>query len=434
MIVERLIIEQYRGFEARTVIELGPSWTILVGENGVGKTSLLWALRVLLSRTLPRLTKSKLKALRFTSDDIAKGWPFLRAEMSVLLSDRKGVRATCIAQANTEQFIKSGEAQGRPREHALDTPDRYDVKLEGVIPGSLPGDSSAPLVVYYSAHRSLAMMDRTTNRARAGVGISAAYAGALDDRELRLGEAAELWRKESTLEVTDGRLARANRAIELALPQFLGDFRNIRVQDEKKPRLVVDKRNTTLDLSQLSDGERGLLAVLIDLTRRLAIVNPVLEQPARDGSAVVLIDELDLHMHPRWQRTIISRLSSTFPKCQFIATTHSPQIISEVQPDRLLLLRQDSGRIIPEKCGQAYGLDASYVLEHIMGTPPRAEPATAAINAVEDALENGDLELARARLNALRSLLHGDDPVVVGLNATINNLEALGNAADSQEE
>lgn len=152
------------------------------------------------------------------------------------------------------------------------------------------------------------------------------------------------------------------------------------------------------------------------------------------GQAIVLIDELDLHMHPRWQRTIVSQLTATFPKCQFIATTHSPQIISEVQPESLVLLRQEADRIVADKCGQAYGLDANYVLEHIMGTGSRSVHATDAIHAVEDAIESGELGIARARLGELRNLLHGDDPVVVGLEATINNLEALGDATDSEEE
>lgn len=336
-------------------------------------------------------------------------------------------------QKNAERFAKSGESDGRPRERAVDTPDEYKVVVDKSDRVALRGELTVPLAVYYSAHRSLAL-ERGARTARAAGGISAAYAEALDDRELRLGEAAELWRKEAALQESDGRPARANRAIELALPLLLGPFRNITVEGKEKPQVVVEKRNTTLNLNQLSEGERGLLAVLIDLTRRLAFANPDLEHPARDGQAIVLIDELDLHMHPRWQRTIVSQLTATFPKCQFIATTHSPQIISEVQPENLLLLRQELDRIVVQKCGQAYGLDANYVLEHIMGTAPRSERAGKAIYAVEDALEAGDLDTARLRLDDLRGLLHGDDPVVVGLQATINNLEALANATDPEEK
>jgi predicted ATP-binding protein involved in virulence len=431
MILKSLTVEQFRGFASRTTIEFDPNFTLIVGENGVGKTSVLWALRVLLFHMLARLVKKPAKNLLFQPEDIARGWPYLRAEVAVGL-EPGGITATCVSQKNAAEFVPSTEEDGRPREHAVDTPDKYEVSMGAPAPTRKRGGVKAPLVVYYSAHRSLAL-DRGATKARAAGGLGAAYAEALEDRELRLGEAALLWRKEAVLEETDGRPARANRAVEQALPAFLGEFHNLRVEGGDKPRLVVDKRGTTLDLSQLSDGERGLLAVLIDLTRRLAQANPDLEHPAQDSHAVVLIDELDLHMHPRWQREVVSRLTATFPKCQFVTTTHSPQIISEVQPERLLLLRQEGDRIVPERCGQAYGLDVNYVLEHIMGTAPRAAPATQAIHAVEDALERGDLASARERLEKLRTLLHGDDAVVVGLEATINNLEALGDAAYSEE-
>ncbi len=433
MILKSLTVEQYRGFTSRTSIEFDPRFTLIVGENGVGKTSVLWALRVLLSHILVKFVKKSAKNLLFQSEDIARGWPYLRAEVEVGL-DTGGKKATCIVQKNTAEFVPSTDEDGRPREHAVDTPDKYEVSLDASVTQNNHNVGSMPLVIYYSAHRSLVLDRGGRSKARAAGGIGAAYAEALDDRELRLGEAALLWRKEAVLEETDGKPARANRAVEQALPAFLGEFRNLRVETGDKPRLVVDKCGVTLDLSQLSDGERGLLAVLIDLTRRLAQANPNLDHPAQDAQAIVLIDELDLHMHPRWQREIVSRLTAAFPKCQFVTTTHSPQIIGEVQPDKLLLLRQEGNRLVLERCGQAYGLDANYVLEHIMGTAARALPATEAISSVEDALETGDLETARTRLNKLRTLLHGDDAVVVGLEATINNLEALGNATYSEKE
>ncbi len=432
MILKTLTVEQYRGFTTRTALELEPRLTLIVGENGVGKTSVLWALRVLLSHALGKVMKTRAKNLFFRPEDIARGWPYLRAEVGAVLGPDDSL-LTCSAQKNAAAFVRSTNEDGRPREHAVDTPDKYEVSGESFWSLKKRGSAGAPLVVYYSAHRSLAL-DRGASKARASGGVDAAFAEALEDRELRLGEAALLWRKEAALEETDELPARANRAIERALPKFLGEFRNLRVEGDDKPRLVVDKRGTALDISQLSDGERGLLVVLIDLTRRLAQANLDLEAPAQDGQAIVLIDELDLHMHPRWQREIVTRLTATFPKCQFIATTHSPAIISEVQPESLLLLRQEGDRIIAERCGQAYGLDANYVLEHIMGTTSRPTPAAEAIHSVEDALESGDLETARVRLDELRTLLHGDAAVVVGLEATINNLKALGDAADSEEK
>jgi predicted ATP-binding protein involved in virulence len=193
---------------------------------------------------------------------------------------------------------------------------------------------------------------------------------------------------------------------------------------------LIDQDGATLDIRQLSDGERSVLALILDIARRLILANPKLEDPLREGAAIILIDEIDLHLHPQWQRKIASDLTRTFPNCQFIATTHSPQVIGETQPDQLILLKEADGRVIPQQSGQSYGLDTNYVLEQIMETPSRSPPVSAAIDAVEEALEGADLDLAREKLSELRKLQHGDDPNSVGLEAAINNLEALADEAD----
>ena len=96
--------------------------------------------------------------------------------------------------------------------------------------------------------------------------------------------------------------------------------------------------STTIPVRQLSDGERGILAFVLDLTRRFAQANPNFTDPASEAEAIVLIDEIDLHLHPKWQRQIIHNLTTTFPCCQFIATTHSPQVVASVEPDQVHLL------------------------------------------------------------------------------------------------
>lgn len=427
MIVESITVEQYRGFGSRTNFEFHKQFAVVVGNNGSGKTSVLWTLRVTLSHIISSLRRAeRLRPIKFVASDVANNMPYLRAEASVLLSTDGLTRAKCDCQKNVGAAPGAKDKRG-VRATGSDAADKYAITFNGVTDNqqqSVP----EPLAVYYSAHRSISQ-DRAPTKDRAVAGIRAAHAEALDDRALRLREAALLWRNEAALE-SDGVPARANRAIEQALPMFLGDFRNMRVEGDDPPRLIVEKRNTVLDLTQLSDGERGLLAVLLDLTRRLALANPCLEHPARDGCAIVLIDELDLHMHPRWQRDIVSLLSTMFPNCQFIATTHSPQIIGEVQPESLVLLRQEEDRIVPQPCGQAYGLDTNHVLEYIMGTSPRTIEATNAIAMVESALDSDDLETARSHLDALRRLLRGNDAKVIELEATINNLEALGDATD----
>src|SRR5438093_1755613 len=104
MILKSLTIEQYRGFASRTPIEFDPSFTLIVGENGVGKTSILWALRVLLSHTLARLVRRPAKSLAFQPEDITRGWPYLRAEAAVGL-DPEGTVARCVSQKTAAELV-----------------------------------------------------------------------------------------------------------------------------------------------------------------------------------------------------------------------------------------------------------------------------------------------------------------------------------------
>ena len=127
--------------------------------------------------------------------------------------------------------------------------------------------------------------------------------------------------------------------------------------------------------------------MVLDLTRRLAQANPAMEDPASEAEAVVLIDEIELHLHPKWQRQIVHKLRTTFPLCQFIATTHSPQVIGEVEYDRIHVLA-DGEVYCPT---HSFGVDSSRVLEEIMDTPPRTAE-------VEDLLTKVSQEVGKQRL------------------------------------
>ena len=160
----------------------------------------------------------------------------------------------------------------------------------------------------------------------------------------------------------------------------------------------------------------------------MARLNPHLGADALAGTpGIVLIDELDLHLHPRWQRHVVADLRRTFPLVQFVTTTHSPQIISEVQPENLILMRPEG---VAERGRQSYGLDTNWILKHVMGADERPAPAQAKIDQIERAMESQDWQTARVRLNDLREMLHGDDAESTRLEASINTLEIL---ADEEE-
>lgn len=451
MKIKRMTVTNLRALE-HVEFEFDPLINLIVGVNGVGKSTVLDALRIGSSRILPLITKSRTKAMSFSIDDIRSGRPFLDVDVSfehnlhAFRYTRREWREKFATddKENIEKLKREIRDSVRLRDRMRNMIRELDesqvvsdtdsfVPSQKELKKSASASKVAPNCIFFSTSRSV-VSDAGASKSKAVGGEAAAYAEALSPRPLYLAQFADWMRVQDELAGERPLSARHLEVLGSAVSRFLPSYKSLRPDFSEKPRLLIEKNGVTLDVRQLSDGERGVLALVLDLARRLSQANPTLDDPLHDGEAVVLLDEIDLHLHPEWQRQIVKNLTAAFPKCQFIATTHSPQVIGEVQPESLLLLRQEGDRIVPERCGQAYGLDANYVLEHIMGTAPRAVPATEAIHAVEHALEYGDLVAARERLAKLRTLLHGDDAVVIGLEATINNLEALGDAAYSEEE
>ena len=128
---------------------------------------------------------------------------------------------------------------------------------------------------------------------------------------------------------------------------------------------------TELEISQLSGGYRIVLALAADLARRMAQGNPHLDDPLQ-SEAIVLIDEVDLHLHPSWQQRALPDLMRTFPNAQFIVSTHSPQVLTTVMPEHIARLRRHGDGIVAAATpGPTYGAEAGYALAVEMGTKER---------------------------------------------------------------
>jgi len=182
---------------------------------------------------------------------------------------------------------------------------------------------------------------------------------------------------------------------------------------EEPLRLLVDKAGVSLNLSQLSDGERSFLALICDLGRRLALANPdrsVLENPLH-GAGVVLIDELELHLHPKWQREVSKKLRETFPNIQFVVTTHSPFVIQSLRAGELINLD-------PDEFGEYADKSIEDIAENVMGVelPQKSERYRQMMTAAEQYFRllrapgaaAADVGAAEQRLNELAAPFSAD--------------------------
>lgn len=318
MRVRELSLRNYRVFGEHPAFRFSDQITVVAGVNGKGKTAVLDALALLASRLLPLISPARSGYRTMAPSEVhgeaagaelgmtvnCAGMPI---EFKLTYSkERRKLRRTSIPRAVRDGVKRAYGDPTRAGDQAplavYYTTDRAGFRIPRRIPTSLPRDQA---LAYVRALRSR-MVDYRDFIARYVVWLGA-----------------------------EGQ-PHSVRAVEKALAVFLGGFSHLQVE-ESPLRLTVMKGAQSLSLGQLSDGERSLLAVVSDLIRRLSLANPELEDPLL-GAGIVLIDEIELHLHPTWQRSIIENLRTTFPNIQFIATTHSPFVIQSLRPGELINL------------------------------------------------------------------------------------------------
>jgi len=213
-------------------------------------------------------------------------------------------------------------------------------------------------------------------------------------------------------------------AVRRALERFLPEFTDLTVR--RNPlRMEVKKNNQILTINQLSDGEKCLMAMVGDLARRMAIANPVRDNPL-DGEGIVVIDEIDLHLHPTWQRMIAPKLIEVFPNCQFMISTHSPSVITHVHPNNLYLLKQTNEGAIAERPAESYGKTVDRILEDLMGlATTRPDKVTASLHEIYELISHGGIEEAKHLIAIMKGEIEGDLELLIGADPELVKAEVL---------
>lgn len=203
--------------------------------------------------------------------------------------------------------------------------------------------------------------------------------------------------------------------INLVYKSIYEDFIRLELvnSDDGKDKVQMILKQNSFFLHQLSDGQRVFLGLLGDIARRLILLNDNSDYPLT-GQGIVLIDEIELHLHPKWQQKIIRTLRECFPKIQFIVSTHSPQILGEVEGKHVRILEfQESGKIdviIPD---QSYGLTSSEILEELMDGEGRNAKVKKKIEEIFKLIDQEDFLQAENEITKLQSELNGEIPELI---------------------
>ena len=418
MKVQRLNLLSFRGVRELDLNFVEPVMA-LVGINGVGKSAVLDALAIGLSQLTWRINGHPQRARPIALDDIRHGDDFARIEVAVELrgetvtwatvtNRRKGSYSDPLRRSELESLteaVRQLNAEWRHIEE--DRQDPYDL----------------PLAVYYDVNRAVLDIPMRVREQLRHTSYEV-YQDALDHGGADFKRFFIWFRNREDHENEQRRddpnfRDRALDAVRAAVSTFTG-FSDLRIR--RSPlRMTVVKRRQEFNVAQLSDGERNMLALVGDMARRLSILNPGLRNP-NEGSGVVLIDEIDLHLHPRWQREVMTKLTTTFPNCQFIISTHSPQVVGELKPESVALLRDGEFVGHPQA---SYGLTSGQVLEEVMEVSSRTSAVKQRLESIFASLERGELSAAQRLIAELKADVPSV-PELAGAEALLKRKVVLG--------
>lgn len=176
-----------------------------------------------------------------------------------------------------------------------------------------------------------------------------------------------------------------------------------------------------IPVNQLSDGYKSTISLVADIAYRMAVLNPqLLGDVCKGTDGIVLIDEVDLHLHPKWQQRIIGDLTEIFPKVQFIVSTHAPEVINSVSRENVIVLENNQAVSAP---AETYGKDANGILRTIMHVKERPNEIVQKFEDFYDLLNKGKYIEAGEVLDDLENILD-DDPYLASMRVQLD-LEQL---------
>lgn len=406
--IESLIIDNFRGIRHLNV-HFGKRMNLFAGENGAGKSTVLQALRYLMSWYVARVLNREGRGLVLRQGDITQGQPFCR--LVIRLEDG----------TTWKLYKKSSKYRGKPT-------DRTDLTDLTALADALVGDHERfggyvrfPVVGCYGVDRTVADVKPKLSKK--------SKMEPLDSYEPRLTNGHNFskffnwFREVEDLENEElrehGKIVTGSQldAVRMALEQVSDDYSHFKVS--RNPRdFLMDKGEQQFSINQLSDGEKCYLTLVGDIARMLAMTNRGESNPLA-GKGCILIDEVDLHLHPVWQSEILGRLTQIFPGCQFVITTHSPFVVSNVRPfadDKFFLMEQC---LAQEVEGNTYGRRIDQILlEFFHVSSLRNAEVEATIDKIWERLSTGDSTSAEyvQMKDWLRSHMDSSDEALAKIN------------------
>ncbi|MDS4029521.1 MAG: AAA family ATPase [Candidatus Contendobacter sp.] len=426
MRIDHLHVKNFKGFQDKE-FSFHPQFNLIVGVNGTGKTSVLDALSIAVGSWFLGIRGYDTRPIRSQEVNLAS----FEAE-NIHDNDRQTVGVHWEPQYPCS--VKAvGEALGNKLSwlRSLNTPGGRTTYGEATAIKNLAANADAlvrsgkeiilPLISYYGTGRlwdapreQAQVKDEKALIRKESLSRFAGYRNSVDPR-LSVTELMRWIARQSWISYQQGsQLTILYEVVQKAIVGCVEGATHLYF-DASFGEVIVEINRGRQPFNNLSDGQRCMLAMVGDMAQKAAILNPHLGDKALEETpGVVLIDELDLHLHPKWQRRIIADLRRTFPKIQFFTTTHAPQLVGQIKPEEIFLLDSRNEK----HPGQSYGMDSNWILRHIMGSDDRDPDISIRLDALFEAIEAANFSEANKEIIALRREI-GDHPDLVEAEAII---------------
>jgi len=414
MILKKVHITNFKGIKECT-IELVKGFNLIIGNNGYGKTSILEAISVGVGGFIAGLEEVKTK--HFTQDEI-------RVVLEKQGEGSFNKRYMTPVSVECEAIIENENYEWIRRKNSLKA-SRSTVEPRAICKKAYQmantGEHILPVLSYQSTARMWmqkreAVEDVFSKKFYRTVG----YEGCLQEASnikmlmhwVRHMEKME-WKRKETIGEYYGVKKAVCKFMQCMMDEEVLSFE----YDDQSDELIFLTKANTLPVRYLSAGYQSLIWMIFDIAFRMALLNPNLLENISETPGVVLIDELDMHLHPKWQWKVMEALIKTFPNVQFIAATHSPIIIASCKGINVITI--DEYKDIRYD-NSPYGMDVNYTLDSCQDSQALPEDVQKIVEEFNEKVDDSDLESAEEKLHELKSILGEGHPRVTWAETTLD--------------
>jgi predicted ATP-binding protein involved in virulence len=343
MKISELKLQNFRGYK-EFVVQFNPKFNLIIGENGSGKTALLEALTVAMGSFFLGIRNANARSIVKKDIHIAN-YEFNEEYLFPVRVEASGIVL--------DNFISwSRELNGtknRTTTTAAEELKRIGKRLEAKVREG--EQENLPLLTYYATGRLFDEARNMNGKEKLDTtkpplaSRFRAYSRCLEAKSTHR-DFQKWFRGKELARIQRGQIDTSLDVVKKAIVENIPNCKNIFFEfDPDKPQgLKIELQDgRVLPFNMLSDGTRNFFAIVADIAFKCVTLNPHLKENALTlTKGIVLIDELDLHLHPEWQRKIVHVLKDTFSDIQFIVTTHSPFIIQETGEEELIVLKENA--------------------------------------------------------------------------------------------